>query len=36
MLQNLNYEKNDEIVEIAKIELEIIRSGISKKLISFF
>ena len=36
ILQDLNYEKNDEIVAIAKIELKLIRSGISKELISFF
>ena len=33
MLQDLNYEKNDEIAAIAKIELQLIRSGISKELI---
>ena len=36
MLQNLNYEKNDEIVEISKIELKLERLGISKKSINFF
>ena len=36
MLQNLNYAKNDEIVEIAKIELKLERLGISKKSINFF
>ena len=36
MLQNLNYAKNDEIVEIAKIELKLERLGKSKKSINFF
>ena len=36
MLQDLNYEKYDEIVEIAKIELKLERLGISKKLIDGF
>ena len=31
IIQDLNYEKNDEIVEIAKIELKLERSGVSKK-----
>ena len=31
ILQDLNYEKNDEIVEISKIELELKRLGILKK-----
>ena len=35
-LQDLNYEKNDEIVEIAKIELKLKRLGISKKSIDNF
>ena len=35
MLQDLNYEKSDKIVEIAKIELKLIRSTASKELISF-
>ena len=30
MLQDLHYEKSDEIVEIAKIEQKLIRSGASK------
>ena len=29
-LQDLNYEKYDEIVELAKVELKLERSGISK------
>ena len=36
MLQDLNYKKNDEIVEIAKIELKLQRLRISKKSIDFF
>ena len=36
ILQDLNYEKNDEIVEIAKIELKLKRLGISKKSIDNF
>ena len=36
ILQDLNYEKNDEIVEIAKMELKSQRLGISKKLINFY
>ena len=28
MLQDLNYEKNDEIAAVAKIEQKLIRSGI--------
>ena len=36
MLQDLNYEKNNEIVEIAKIELKLQRLGASKKSINFF
>ena len=35
MLQDLNYEKSDQIVETAKIELKMIKSGTSKELISF-
>ena len=35
MLQDLNYEKSDQIAEIEKIELKLIRSGTSKELISF-
>ena len=31
ILQDLNYEKYDEIVEIAKIELKLERLGISKE-----
>ena len=31
ILQDFNFEKYDEIVEIAKIELKLERSGISKK-----
>ena len=30
MVQDLHYEKSDEIVEIAKIEQKLIRSGASK------
>ena len=36
ILQDLNYAKNDEIVEISKIELKLKRSGISKKSINVF
>ena len=36
MLQDLNYVKNDEIAEIAKIELKLQRLGVSKKSINFF
>ena len=36
MLQDLNYEKNDEIAAIAEIEQNLIKSGISKELIKFF
>ena len=36
MLKDLNYEKNEEIVEIAKIELKLKRLVTSKELISFF
>ena len=36
ILQDLNYEKNDEIVEISKIELELKRLGILKKSINIF
>ena len=36
ILQDLKYEKNDEIVEITKIELKLERLGIPKKLIDFF
>ena len=35
-LQDLNYEKNDEIVEIARIELKSERLGAPKKSINFF
>ena len=35
MLQDLYYEKNDEIVVIAEIEQKRIKSGISKELINF-
>ena len=35
MLQDLSYEKNDEIVEIAKIELKLQRSGIQKNQLIF-
>ena len=31
ILQDLNYEKNDEIAVIAKIEQKLIKSGILKK-----
>ena len=36
MLQDLNYEKNDEIFQIAKIELKLEKSRISKKSINIF
>ena len=36
ILQDLNFEKYDEVVEIAKIELKLERLGISKKSINFF
>ena len=36
ILQDLNYEKDDEIVEVAKIELKLERLGVSKKSIIFF
>ena len=36
ILQDLNYAKNDEIVEIAKIELKLKRLRVSKKSINFF
>ena len=36
MLKDLNYEKNEEIVEIAKTELKLKRLVTSKELISFF
>ena len=36
VLQNLSFEKNDQIVEIAKMELKLQRLGASKKSISFF
>ena len=36
MLQDLSYEKNDEIAATAEIEQKLIKSGISKKLINFF
>ena len=35
MVQDLSYEKNDEIAAIAKIEQKLIRSVISKELINF-
>ena len=35
-LQGLNYAKNDEIVEIEKIELKLKRLRVSKESISFF
>ena len=35
MLQDLNYEKNDEIAAIAEIEQRLERSGISKELINY-
>ena len=34
-LEDLHFLKHEEIAAIAKIELELIRSGISKELISF-
>ena len=36
MLQDLNYEKNDEIVAVAKIKLKLKRQGASKKSIDVF
>ena len=36
ILQDLKYAKNDEIVEIAKIELKLKRLRASKKSINFF
>ena len=36
MLQDLNYEKYDEIVEIANIELKLERLGISREPIDNF
>ena len=36
ILQDLNYAKNDEIVEFAKIELKLKRLGVSKKSVNFF
>ena len=36
ILQDLNYEKYDEIVEIAKIELKLERLGISRESIDSF
>ena len=36
VLQDLNYAKNNEIVENAKIKLKLKRLGASKKLINFF
>ena len=36
ILQDLNYEKDDEIFEIVKIELELERLRISKKSINNF
>ena len=36
ILQDLNYEKHDEIVEIAKIELKLERLGVSKQSIDSF
>ena len=35
-LEDVDFLKHQEIATIAKIELELIRSGISKKLIIFF
>ena len=35
-LEDLNFLKHKEVAAIAKIELELIKSGISKKLINFF
>ena len=36
MLQDSNYENNDEVAAIAKIEQKLIKSGILKELINFF
>ena len=36
VLQDFNYEKNDEIAEIAKTDLKLQRLGASKKSINFF
>ena len=36
VLQDFNYEKNDEIVEIAKTALKLQRLGASKKSVNFF
>ena len=36
ILEDLNFLKHEEIEGIAKVELELIRSGISKELTSFF
>ena len=36
IIQDLSYEKNDEIVEVAKIELKLKILGISKKSIDNF
>ena len=36
ILQGLNYQKYDEVVEIAKIELNLKRLGISKESIDSF
>ena len=36
VLQDLNYEKNNEIVEITKIELKLKRLGITKESIDSF
>ena len=36
MLQDLDYEKNDEIVEVAKIELKLKRLEASKKSVDLF
>ena len=35
IIKDLDFEKSDEIVEIAKIQQKLIRSGASKELISF-
>ena len=35
MLQDLNYENNNEIAVIVEIEQRLIKSGISKELIIF-
>ena len=35
MLQDLNYEKNDEIVSITELEQKWIKYGMSKELINF-